>query len=342
MKKMMVPFLTAVLTFGMAACGNDAEQSSAGGGQDVSDSGYPNKAITFSVPSGAGGGIDTTARSLSNLLASEGIVDSTITVENNPGGGQVVGTVDFANKEKGNDYKMLIVSTPFILNHIKKDGNSPVSFRDVTPIARLVTEYDVLAVAADSKYDSLEALFADLKKDPASISFAGGSGPGSLDHLNVIYPASQSGVDVKGVKYISYDGGGEALTALLGGNADVLSSDVSSVYEYVKAGKVKILGISAPKRLKGEFADLPTYKEQGIDAELTNWRGIYGPPDMSEEARAYWEEKVGELVGTEAWTAELEKQGWQDGYMASEDFIKLMEEDEAMYTEIYKDLGMAK
>lgn len=341
MKKLMVPILAAALTLGTAACSNSGGEKAAGG-QGGSGSSYPEKAITFSVPSGAGGGLDTTGRALSNLFSSEGIVDSTITVENNPGGGQVVGTVDFANKDKGNDYRLLIASTPFILNHIKKEGNSPVSFRDITPIARLVTEYDVLAVPADSKYDTLEALFADLKKDPTSISFAGGSGPGSFDHLNAIYPAMKAGVDVKGLKYISFDGGGEALTSLLGGNADVISSDVSSVYEYVKAGKVKILGISAPERLEGEFAEIPTYKEQGIDAELTNWRGIYGPADMSEEAKAYWEEKVAQLVDTEAWKNELEKQGWQDGYMASEEFIKLMEEEEAMYKEIYEDLGMAK
>ncbi|WP_050183830.1 Bug family tripartite tricarboxylate transporter substrate binding protein [Domibacillus robiginosus] len=341
MKKLMVPILAAALTLGTAACSNSGEEKAAGG-QGGSSSSYPEKAIAFSVPSGAGGGLDTTGRSLSNLFSSEGIVDSTITVENNPGGGQVVGTVEFANKDKGNDYRLLIASTPFILNHVKKEGNSPVSFRDITPIARLVTEYDVLAVPADSKYDTLEALFADLKKDPTSISFAGGSGPGSFDHLNAIYPAMKAGVDVKGLKYISFDGGGEALTSLLGGNADVISSDVSSVYEYVKAGKVKILGISAPERLEGEFAEIPTYKEQGIDAELTNWRGIYGPAEMSEDAKAYWEEKVAQLVDTEAWKNELEKQGWQDGYMASEDFIKLMEEEEAMYKEIYEDLGMAK
>ncbi|MFC0274613.1 Bug family tripartite tricarboxylate transporter substrate binding protein [Metabacillus herbersteinensis] len=342
MKKLMFVILTVILSLGMSACGKKDAQPVAADGESATNSGYPDKAITFSVPSGAGGGLDTTGRALSNLFATEGIVDSTITVENNPGGGQVVGTVDFANKEKGNDYKLLIASTPFVLNHIKKEGNSPVSFRDITPIARLVKEYDVLAVPVDSEYQDMESLMSALKADPTSVSFAGGSGPGSFDHLNVIYPSMKAGVDVKGLKYISYDGGGEALTALLGKNADVISSDVSSVYEYVKAGKVKIIGISSPERLEGDYADIPTYKEQGIDAELTNWRGIYGPEDMSDEAKVYWEEKVAELVATEAWAAEIAKRGWQDGYMASEEFIKLMEKDEDMYTEIYKDLGMAK
>lgn len=282
------------------------------------------------------------ARTLSSLLSSEKLVEKAITVENKPGGGQVVGTVAFANEDKGNDYKFLIASTPFLLNHIKKEGNSPISFRDITPIARLVTEYDVLAVPTDSPYQDLETLMDALKKDPQSITFSGGSGPGSFDHLNVIYPAKKAGVDIKSLKYVSYDGGGEALTALLGGNADVVSSDVSSVYEFVKAGKVKIIGISAPERLEGTFADLPTYKEQGFDATLTNWRGIYGSADMSEDAKKFWADTIATVSETQGWTDLMEKQGWQSGYMEEAEFIKLMEEEEAMYLEIYKDLGMAK
>ncbi|MCG7334733.1 tripartite tricarboxylate transporter substrate binding protein [Sporosarcina sp. ACRSM] len=341
MKKLLFISLLAMLATVIAAC-SSSENLTGDGEQSASASEYPDKPITFTVPSGAGGGIDTMARVLSNVLSKEELLKTAATVENKPGGGQVVGIVDFANMNKNNDYRILATSTPFILNYIKKDGNSPVSFRDVEPIARLVTEYDVLAVPVDSKYDTLETLFADLKDNPSSISFSGGSGPGSFDHLNAIYPASKAGVDINKLKYISYDGGGEALTALLGGNADVISSDVSSVYEYVKAGKVKILGISSSERLEGEFADIPTYKEQGIDAELTNWRGIYGPKGMSKEAKAFWEATIAELVKTEGWTTEIEKHGWQDGYVASDEFTKLMEEEEAMYTEIYEDLGMAK
>ncbi|MFJ5770760.1 tripartite tricarboxylate transporter substrate-binding protein [Psychrobacillus sp. NPDC093180] len=342
MKKIFTLILLSMLLVMLAACGNEPENTSAEAETPSSDSNYPEKALTFIVPSGAGGGLDTMGRTLSSLLSTEKLVDKAITVENNPGGGQVVGTVAFANKEKGNDYKMLIASTPFLLNHIKKEGNSPISYRDITPIARLVTEYDVLAVPADSPYQDLQSLMTALKADPQSITFSGGSGPGSFDHLNAIYPAMKSGVDIKSMKYISYDGGGEALTALLGGNADVVTSDVSSVYEFVKSGDVRILGISAPERLEGAFAEIPTYKEQGIDAVLTNWRGLYGPADMSDDAKAFWSETIANLSETQGWADLMEKQGWQDGFMPEAEFIKLMEEEEAMYTAIYEDLGMAK
>jgi putative tricarboxylic transport membrane protein len=342
MKKLTVGLLTAMFILILAACGitpssNNSNESSKG-----SNSNYPEKTINFLVPTGAGGGLDTTTRSMVKILSETKLIKQAAMVENKPGGGQVVGTVEFASKEKGNDYKLMVTSTPFLLNHLKKEGNSPISFRDITPLARLVTEHDVLAVRSESKYQDLKALYDDLKADPISITFAGGSGPGAFDHLNVIYPAMQAGINPKAIKYVSYDGGGEALTAVLGGNVDVISSDVSSVFEYVKAGKVRILGVSSANRLSGEFKDIPTYKEQGIDAELTNWRGIFGPADMSEQAKEYWEKQIDSLVKTKEWKAELEKQGWQDGYLNSSDFIKLMEEEEEMYKNLYTELGMAK
>ncbi|WP_240689458.1 tripartite tricarboxylate transporter substrate binding protein [Ammoniphilus sp. YIM 78166] len=352
MKKLMSMVLSGVMVLTLAACGSNSTSQPATppagdsaekpASTEAPKSTYPEKPLTIMTPAGAGGGLDTMTRVLSKTLGNTQLVTQTITVENKPGGGQVVGSVEFANKDKGNNFKLFTTSTPFILNYIKKEGTSPVSFRDITPIARLVTESDVLAVNVDSKYQDLQSLMNDLKADASSVVFAGGSGPGSFDHLNVIYPAMKAGVDVKKIKYVSYDGGGEALTALLGGNAEVLSSDISSVYQFVEAGKVRILGVSSGERLEGKFKDVPTYREQGIDAELTNWRGFFGPANMSDDAKGYWETKIKELVATDEWKKELETQGWNDGYLSSADFIKQMEEEEAMYLEIYKQLDMAK
>ncbi len=330
----------SIIALSLGACSGNSSAGTAGSG--TAESTYPEKPITIVVPSGAGGGIDMAARNLAKVADREKLVPKPITVENKPGGGQVVGTVEFANKEKKNDYKLLVTSTPFILNYVKKEGNSPVSFRDVTPLARLQTDYGVLAVRPDSKYKDLASLFEEMKADPKKVVFAGGSAPGSFDHLNVILPAMKTGIDGKAVKYIAYDGGGEAVTALLGGSADVLTSDVSGIMEFVKAGKARILGISSAERLSGEMKDIPTYKEQGVDASLTNWRGIFGPKEMSADAKAFWEEQLKALTASEAWKNELKLQGVQDGYMAADEFAKAMVADEAMYKEIYTQLGMAK
>ena len=351
-KKLMHFVLTSILMVGLAACGSGANSESSGSSQTAPSNGsnaageapkanYPEKPITFMAPAGAGGGLDVMARTMAKVLPQLNLVDETITVENRPGGGQVTGTTEFANKEIGNDYKLMITSTPFVLNYIKKEGTAPVSFRDVTPLARLQMDFEGIAVRADSKYQDLQSFLADLKADPSKLTIVGGGAPGTLDYLNSILVADKAGVDITKVKYLAYDGGGEAMTALLGGNADAMTSDLSSFAEYVKAGQVRVLGIGAPARVEG-FDDIPTYKEQGIDLVVINWRGVFGPKDMSAEAKAFWEDVLQKLSDSPEWKAELEKIGLQNGYLGSEDFIKYLETEEATYLETLQKLGLAK
>src|SRR6185312_16309423 len=141
------------------------------------------------------------------------------------------------------------------------------------------------------------------KADPNSITIAGGGAPGTLDYLNAILLGEAHGIEGSQIKYTAYDGGGEAMTALVGGHADALTTDVSGVAEYLKAGKIKVLGVAAPERMSGDFADLVTYKEQGFDVEVANWRGVFGPKDMSDDAKAFWEEKLKALSESDEWNA---------------------------------------
>ncbi|MEH7388617.1 tripartite tricarboxylate transporter substrate binding protein [Bacillus sp. JJ1521] len=348
--KKLVGFLAVgTLAFSLAACSGGGSSSTSTSGEKADTkpkeekvSKYPEKMITIIAPSGAGGGLDTAARTIAKVAADKKLVEQSISVENKPGGGQVLGMTEFVQKEKGNDYALLLPSTPTVLNFIKKDGTSPYSFRDLTPLARLQVDYPVIAVNADSKYNDLKSLFDDIKADPSSITIAGGGAPGTLDHLNSILLAESHGIDGNKVKFTAYDGGAEAMTALVGGHADALTTDVSGVAEYLKAGKIKVLGVAAPERMTGDFADLVTYKEQGFDVEVANWRGVFGPKDMSDEAKAYWEEKLKEISDSDEWNAELAKMGVQNGYMNATDFLAALEKEEADYLELYKKLGMAK
>lgn len=224
-KKLGCIIASTALIFSLAACGGTSTSSNES--KDNSNNTYPEKPIVITAPSGAGGGLDTTARALTKVLGETGLSKTTMTVENKPGGGQAVGLADFVNKDSADPYRLYLPSVPLIINNLKKEGNSPYSYRDLTPLAQLTKDYGAIVVQADSKYKDLKSLFEDLKNDPSSLTVAGGSAPGSQDHLVAMLPAVKAGVDATKIKFVSYDGGGEAMTALIGGNADVLATDIS-------------------------------------------------------------------------------------------------------------------
>lgn len=336
--KLLSILIALTLVISLTGCGNKAAAPEDKKGWT------PQKQVTFLVPAGAGGGIDMVARTMAKIFDNKKIVTQPIMVENKPGGGQVTGTVSFATQDAKNDHKLMISSTPFILNHIKKDGNSPIGPDQIYPLALLQEEYGVIAVKADSKYKTLKELYDAVKANPVNVQFCGGGAPGTWDHLNSVLIARKAGVDIKSMKYNTYDGGGEALTALLGGHADAMTSDVSSIKQYVQAGRVRVLGVSSPARIADDeiMKDVPTYKEQGFDVVTTNWRGIFAGKDMPEAAKKYWSEKVAELAKTQEWKDELKKQGVIYVYKDAKGFYDLIKADQAMYTEVYKELGMAK
>ena len=304
----------------------------------------PRKQVSIIAVSGAGGGLDMVARTMAKVFDAKKIVTQPITVENKPGGGQVTGTVYFATQEAKNDHKMMVASTPFILNHIKRDGNSPIGPDQIYPLAMLLGDYGVIAVKTDSKYKTLKDLLDDIKANPTNVQLVGGGAPGTWDHLNAILVARKAGIDVKSVKYNAYDGGGEALTALLGGHGDAMTSDVSSIKQYVQAGKVRVLGVASPTRVADDelIKNIPTYKEQGYDVSTAIWRGVFLGKDVPPAAKKYWGEKVAALVATQEWKDELKKQGVVYLYKDAKGFYDHIKADQEMYTAIYKELGMAK
>ncbi|WP_248930745.1 tripartite tricarboxylate transporter substrate binding protein [Paenibacillus hamazuiensis] len=349
-KRVTTMILAGSLAVSLAACGGEGKEAgpnsnaskSAGSAASSAKSNYPEKPMSLFVPAGAGGGLDVMARTMAKVLPAAKLVEQTMTVENKPGGGQITGTTEFAMKDAGNNYKLMITSTPFVLNYVKKEGAATVSFRDVTPLARMQVDFEGIAVKADSKYKDLKSFVDDLKANPSKVTIVGGGAPGTLDYLNSILVADKSGVDITKIKYVAYDGGGEAMTALLGGNGDAMTSDLSSFAEYIKAGKVRVLGIGAPEKIKGEFSGIPTYKDQGLDLVVANWRGVFGPKNMADAAKKYWEEKLKALSDSKEWNDELAKIGLQNGYMNSADFIKSMEAEESSYSATLKKLGLGK
>ncbi len=335
-KKVTTVAATSLLTLSLVACSsqNDTPKKTS--------STYPEKNITIVAPSGAGGGWDLTARAISKTMSETKLIDKSITVENKPGGGGAVYMADFATKEVKNDYALLVKSPPILINHNKAEGNSPYGYKDTKPLAQLTRDYGAIVVKADSKFKTLKDVLEAIKADPKAVTLAGGSAPGSMDHLIGVLPAHKYGIDPKTVKYVSYDGGGEAIAALLGGNADVIATDASAIGSYMKSGDVRVLAVSSSERLGGELTEVPTFKEEGIDAEFTIWRGLFGPKDMSDSAFNYWNEKLKKMVETDEWKAELTKNGWESEYRNSKDFTTYLEEQDKVIVELLTALGMQK
>ncbi|KKI93830.1 transporter [Bacillus sp. SA1-12] len=338
MRKILIVVIVGLFTLVLAACGGNQEAGSKNG----SVTSYPEKPITIVAPSGAGGGWDLTARSLAKVLTETKLVNETITVENKPGGGGAVYMAEFATQEKNNPYKLMISSPPILINHEKKEGNSPYGYEDTTPLAQLTRDYGAIVVRKDSSFTDLTSALEAIKADPSKITVAGGSAPGSMDHLIAVLPAFKYGIDPKAVKYVSYDGGGEAVAALLGGNADIIATDASTIGEYVKSGKVRVLAVSSTERLDEELAEVPTFKEAGIDAEFTIWRGVFAAKEMKEAELAYWKEALKELSENEAWVKELETNGWESAYKNAEDFKAFLDEQNVVVQELLTALNMKK
>lgn len=335
MRKLTSILLSGIVALGVTGCSQEPNFN--GGGN------YPSKPISVVAPSGAGGGWDQTARSLTKVMQEGKLVEQPLTVENKPGGGGAVFMAQYATQDKKNDYKLFVNSPPILINNLKKEGNSPFGYKDTTPLAQLTKDYGAYVVKADSPIKDLQSALQELKANPTKLTLAGGSAPGSMDHLVAVLPAYKSGINPQSLKYVSYDGGGEAIASLLGGNVDLIATDASAVGEYKKSGKVRVLAVTSPERLGGELKDVPTLKELGIkDAEFTIWRGVFGPKEMTPDAKKFWDEKLKALSENDAWKKELEAKGWQSDYKNSDDFAAFLKEQEGQIQALLQALGMGK
>jgi putative tricarboxylic transport membrane protein len=307
----------------------------------ASTSKYPAQAIEVIAPANPGGGWDTLARTIQLSLKTEKLVSQPLSVTNKPGGGGGVGLAYMA-AQKGNDYTLVVYSPPLIINAINGTFEGK-GYKDLTPLAKLITDYQIIVVKADSPYQTLEDLLNAMRADPKAIKFAGVSSPGSMDHVAFAKIAKAAGIDPKQLEYIAFAGGGEATTALLGGNVTFLSTGIGESVAQLEAGTIRALAITAPERLTSDLLkDVPTVKELGYDVTYEIWRGVFGPANMSPEAKAYWDATIKKMVGSPTWKAQLEKLNWTDAYATGANFTSFLEEETKSYQALLTELGFAK
>jgi putative tricarboxylic transport membrane protein len=285
------------------------------------------------APAAPGGGWDQTARVMQQALQREGLA-RLVPVENIPGAAGTIGLARFIGAERGRG-DVLMVSGLIMLGGIVTH-QSPVTLRDVVPIARLTGEYEVIAVPAASPLRSLDDLIAAFKAQPGSISWGGGSAGGS-DQILAGLVADAVGVEPKRVNYIAFSGGGESMSAILGGTVSVGINGLAEFAPQLEAGTLRALAISSGERLPG--VDIPTLREQGVNVEFENWRSLVAPPGVTPADRARLESVVRTLVQSPSWRESLARYRWLDRHLDGDAFARFVEAEEARVRSILKKLG---
>ncbi len=257
------------------------------------------------APSNPGGGWDFICRTTAKFLFDMEIIEDSMQVTNMSGGG---GGVAFAHvtKERNEDNNLIVAASMSTSARIAQGIYEGATQDDVHFLATFGAEYGAIAVKSDSKYTSLTQMMDDIKADPRSVGIAGGSSVGSFDHIKPMLVAQKAGLeDVTKMKYVSFDGGGEAMTGLLSGATEALSGDFSEMLGFLESGDIRIIAILAPERLKN-YPDIATAKEQGYDVVGANWRGLYMPAGASDEAKEFWSNAIQQMAADEAFQKTLE------------------------------------
>jgi putative tricarboxylic transport membrane protein len=277
--------------------------------------------IKMMIPANPGGGWDTTGRALGKALL-ESKVAASVTYDNKGGAAGALGLAQFVNSSKGDPNALMVMGAVMLGGIIT--GKPPVSLSQATPIARITSEYNGFVLPANSPLKTMADVVAQLKKDPGSVKWGGGS-RGSTEHIAAAMIAREVGVDPAKINYVAFRGGGEAIASMLGGNVTVGGGGWSELAEYVAAGKLRAIAVTSGTRLKG--INVPTLKEQGINVEIGNWRGVYGAPGITAAQRKALTDMVLAALKTKSWAESLEKNNWTPAVLSGPAFDKFVDDD---------------
>ena len=297
----------------------------------------PTRTIELIAPANPGGGWDMLCRTIQKALTDEKLVEKNIIVVNKPGGGGATGW-NYLKGKKGQGEYLAATSTLIMLNNLL--GKSEITYKDVTPIAALQTEWIAIAVEQDSPWKTVKDLFDAIKADPSSVPVGVGPTLGNNDHLMFLELAQEFGVDPATIKFIVYPGaGGEIVPAVLGGHVKATSIGLAEVLEQHKAGKMRIIGVSSDQKLDF-LPDVASFKEQGVNLVFPHWRGIIGAPDLTPEQVKYWDDVFAKMVQTETWKTLIENLGWSNFYQNSAEHTAFLEESTKEFDSLLTQVGL--
>ena len=277
--------------------------------------------VKMMIPANPGGGWDGTGRALGEALRDAKVADS-VTFENKGGAAGAIGLAQFYNGSKGDPNAMMVMGAVMLGGIIT--GKPPVSVTQLTPIARLTTEYNVFVLPANSPFKTMKDVVEQLKKDPGSVKWGGGS-RGATEHIAAAQIAQSVGVPAARINYVPFRGGGEAVAAILGGNVTIGGSGYSEFQQYIDSGKMRAIGITSGERVKG--IDVPTLKEQGINVEIGNWRGVYGAAGITPAQRDALTDMIVKATKSKAWQDALVKNNWTPALLTGKAFDEFVDRD---------------
>jgi putative tricarboxylic transport membrane protein len=295
---------------------------------------YPEKPVQFIAQSKPGSGFDTVTRAVANTLAVEKLVNVPMPVTNMPSSAVALTTI--VKRHKGDPYMLSFQSIAGHMNYAT--GSSPFSYKDVTPIARLASDYYGVFVRKDSPMKTLEDFLAPLRKNPKAFPIVGGR---SDDRVFYGLLFEKTGIDPVSINYIAYGGGGESTAALMEGTARAMITTIGEVVGALNGGEIRLLAFSGGKRLAGGLAGVPTLREAGVDLEFQNFRYAMGGPDMPAHAVKYWQETLAKMVKTKTWQETLARYNWSDEFLIT-GFDKYLAQTQDQVTGALQRLGMAK
>lgn len=278
--------------------------------------------LTIIAPAAPGGGWDQTARAMQHSLESERLV-RVVQVENVPGAAGTIGLSQFMTASRGRGDALLVTGLVMLAAILWNE--SPVSLAQVTPIARLTGEYEVVAVPSSGPHREMRSIVEALRVNPGTVAWGGGSA-GGTDHILAGLIVAAAGADARRANYIAFAGGGEAVASLLGGNLTAGISGYSEFAPHIQSGRLRALGVAASERVAG--IDAPTLREQGLDVDLVNWRAVMAPPGISADQRRVVVELMTQLVRSPSWRQTLADRNWTDNFLAGEPFAAFLETEQ--------------
>ncbi len=299
----------------------------------------PEKNVEIIINTGPGSGQDATGRFMQRLLQDMKLVPTALSVVNKPGGGGAI-AYGYINQHAGDGNFVAIASKSLLTNHIM--GRTKVTYTSLTPLAILFEEYISVAVKADSSIKDGKDLLERMKKDPTSVTFGVATSLGNPNHQGVAMALKRVGADVRKAKNVVFQSGGKAVTAMLGGHVDVVPGSVGLMQKHLEAGSIRVIAIAAPQRLTGSFAQVPTWKEQGADAVVSNWRGLIGPGNLTPAQTAFWDDATRQFTQSDTWKKELGRKNWDNQYKASSETKKYMDAEYAELKAFLTELELAK